>query len=211
MRRPRGRHLGHVAATCVIAAAMVLVAGATATAAHVNRTVGPYTILVVLIEEPFFTTNRAGFEFFVNDDAGRVAGLDTSLTAEAIGPSRHLPLAISPAGADGGYDVERHLDGRPFDPGTSGGWSLRLRGSIRGLVIDESFGLVFPSYPRVATGQAPSAPPVPSAPDRMNPLLPIGGLILAGLGVVRVVRGNRRRQVAPTTVAPALPVGQGPG
>jgi len=45
------------------------------TAAHVNRTVGPYALLVVLVEEPVYADNHAGFEFWARKDSVPVLGL----------------------------------------------------------------------------------------------------------------------------------------
>jgi hypothetical protein len=41
---------------------------ASGVSAHVNRTVGPYAILVILVEEPTYEDNHAGFEFWVRRD-----------------------------------------------------------------------------------------------------------------------------------------------
>ena len=44
---------------------LLALGAATVAQAHVNRQVGPYTILVILVEEPTFEDNHAGFEFWV--------------------------------------------------------------------------------------------------------------------------------------------------
>src|SRR5260221_6630388 len=150
------------------AVAAPLVAGMLMTApltvsAHVNRVVGPYTFFIVLIEEPFFATNRAGFEFWVHDGARPIEGLDGTLKAQAINSTRNVDLVVSPVNDRGFYDVEIGMDEKPFDPGGGGQWSLRLIGSVEGLAVDESFVTNFPAYPRLA-GAAPSGSSAMPAP-----------------------------------------------
>jgi hypothetical protein len=82
-------------------------------AAHVTRVVGHYTFLVVLIEEPYFQDNHAGFEFWVRDGDRAVDGLDRTLHAEAIGHGTVVKLSISPRNDRAFYDA-------PFYPGIGG-------------------------------------------------------------------------------------------
>ena len=99
------------AARVALAAALALatLVVPSAVSAHVNRTVGPYTFLVVLVEEPYFATNHAGFLFWVHDGDTPVAGLDRTLHAQAIGHGRTVDLQVAPDGAllvsddEGGY------------------------------------------------------------------------------------------------------------
>jgi hypothetical protein len=179
-----------VGAGLALAAALGSLATPPTMAAHVNRTVGPYTILVVLVEEPFFATNHAGFEFWVSDAAGYVAGLDKSVAATATAGSQSEPLAVSTETDRHSYVIDRNAVNVPFDPGRGGAWTLELRGNIEGLAIDESFDTTFPAYPRVASGQPVPSVVSPAQADATTPLLPIAGLIFASFAVVRIVRGN---------------------
>jgi hypothetical protein len=149
-------------------------------AAHVNGVAGPYTLLVVLIEEPYYATNRAGFEFWVREGDRPVTGLDRTLTARAIGSTGQVDLAVSPLNERGFYDVETGLDGKAFDPGKGGSWTLRLSGAIEGLPIDKSFAVTFPSYPRIAL--APQPVPVTASAPLDGGLPIVSGALLAGLG-----------------------------
>jgi hypothetical protein len=63
--------------------------------AHVNGVVGPYTFLVVLIEEPYYATNRAGFDFWVREGDRPVESLDRTLKAKAISSTQRVDLAVS--------------------------------------------------------------------------------------------------------------------
>jgi len=71
--------------------------------AHVNGVVGPYTFLVVLIEEPYCATNRAGFEFRVREGDRPVTGLDRTLSAQAINSTQRVDLEVSPLNDRGFY------------------------------------------------------------------------------------------------------------
>jgi hypothetical protein len=126
-------------------------------AAHVNRTVGPYTILVVLVEEPFYQDNHAGFEFWVHRGTEVMTGLEQSLHATASGHGTTVTLPMSPLGPDGFYVLDRTADGTAFDPLSGGAWTLTLTGSIDGTDVRTTFPVMFPSYPRVASPAAPAA------------------------------------------------------
>lgn len=175
-----------------VAAGLVLVPASVS--AHVNRVVGPYTFLVVLIEEPYFQDNHAGFQFWVRDQDRPIGDLDTTLQAFAIGPAGSVPLTISPRVANGFYQVA-------FYPGDSVRYSLRLVGTVEALAIDESFAVVFPTYPRVADGTAgaaaPTVPvPVAAATNSDLPLIALGSTAaLAAFGVVALTIGHRRRRI----------------
>jgi hypothetical protein len=167
-----------------------------AAAAHVNRTVGPYTFLVVLVEEPYFTSNHAGFEFWVHRGDTAVAGLDQTLHAQAIGHGRRVDLLISPIDQDGLYTVDRGLDLQPFDPAGGGDWSLRLTGSVEGTAIDEAFAVQFPAYPRVGTVKPATtgAAAAPSADGELVP--PYLVLLLLGVGALVAVRSLRHGRIS---------------
>jgi hypothetical protein len=169
----------------------VLVAMPGRVSAHVNRVVGPYTFLVVLVEEPYFATNHAGFEFWVHKQRTVVAGLDQTLHATAIGHGTTVELAISPLNVRGFYVVDRRLSGQPFDPKGGGTWSLRLTGTIEHLQVDETFRVTFPSYPRVGSVVAPSIGS--AAPPTAIAWVAAAGaaLILGMIGGLIVIRRRR--------------------
>src|SRR5437773_6193798 len=123
----------------VAAAALWVAALAPAVAAHVNRTLGPYTILVILVEEPTFDDNHAGFQFWVRKGDVPITGLERTVHALAIGHDRRVELAVPPLAGSGFYVLDRSLDGAPFDPMGGGAWTLFLTGSIEGTPLDASF------------------------------------------------------------------------
>jgi hypothetical protein len=161
-------------------------------AAHVTRVVGPYTFLIVLIEEPYFQDNHAGFEFWVRDGDRAVDGLDRTLHAEAMGHGAAVvELSISPRNDRGFYDA-------PFYPGSGGPYSLHLTGSIERTAIDQLFLVTFPAYPRAPTRRAAvnrSAAQVQSDPAGGSMTAAFAGAI-AGLvvlsGIAFVIVRRRR-------------------
>jgi hypothetical protein len=160
-------------------------------AAHVTRVVGPYTFLIVLIEEPYFQDNHAGFEFWVRDGDRAVDGLDRTLHAEAIGHGAVVKLSISPRNDRGFYDA-------PFYPGSGGPYSLHLTGSIEGMAIDQLFLVNFPAYPRAPTRSAAanrSAAQVQSDPGGGSMTVLFAGAMagLAFLSAIAFVIVRRRR------------------
>src|SRR5207249_4544247 len=74
--------------------------------AHVNRIVGKYLIFLVLIEEPTFQDNTAGFEFWVRDGERPIQGLDETLHAAVVGSGGSQLPSVEPMNARGFYDVE---------------------------------------------------------------------------------------------------------
>jgi hypothetical protein len=181
--------------TCAIEALIVLAAFLVAppsVSAHVNGVLGPYTFLVVLIEEPYYATNRAGFEFWVREGDRPIEGLDRTLNAQAISSTQRIDLVVSPRNDRGFYDVETGLSGQAFDPGSEGSWTLRLIGTIEGLPVDKSFGVTFPRYPRVSPVE-PSAISGGSAPDNGLLLVATGGLLMGAVGVLVLGVHSRRR------------------
>jgi hypothetical protein len=173
--------------------------------AHVNRQVGPYTILVILVEEPTFDDNHAGFQFWVRRDQQPIVGLERSVHAEASGHGQHVALRIPPIGGGGFYVLDRTGDGAAFDPLGGGAWSLHLWGDIEGTPLDEDLPVTFPSYPRIGAPNAVAqraATPSPAAPPNawLVLLLPasLGG-VLAAIGISRRIR---LRPVPPTLEQP---------
>jgi hypothetical protein len=190
-----------VRAILAVAAALWVAALAPGVAAHVNRTVGPYTILVILVEEPTFEDNHAGFQFWVRKDGVPITGLEQSVHAVAIGHDRRVELAVPPLAGSGFYVLDRSADGAPFDPMGGGAWTLFLTGSIEGTPLDASFPVIFPSYPRVAVADAPpAAAAVPAAgaslPGGLAIVIPVAALAaLSGIALLALAR--RRRPGAP--------------
>jgi hypothetical protein len=155
-------------------------------AAHVTRLVGPYTFLIVLIEEPYFQDNHAGFEFWVRDGHRGIDGLDRTLEAEAIAPGgATVKLTIGPRNDRGFYDA-------PFYPGSGGQYWLHLAGSVEGMPIDERFLVTFPPYPRTpmissAEAEAGTGTSIPAGAAA----LALGAAIAVGFWVVRRRRWTR--------------------
>lgn len=149
-----------------------------------NRTVGPSTVLVVLIGEPYFQDNRAGFRFWVKDGERNVDGLETTLHAQASHGSVVESLVIEPPDSEGFHIVERAPEGSPFDPHGGGDWDLRLVGTIEGLPVDESFRSTLPVYPRVG-GSGFTPPAASPAFDPSN--LPLPGILAMATGGVAIV------------------------
>jgi hypothetical protein len=155
--------------------------------AHVNREVGPYTFLVVLIEEPFFRDNRAGFQFWVRDHGRPIDELDSTLHAFAVSAAGSVPLTITPRVANGFYEAE-------FYPGDGTGYSLRLVGFVEDRAVDESFAVTFPTYPRVAIGIAGDGSqavevPVAAANDSNFVLVGLGLTAVLAVGGILLRRG----------------------
>jgi hypothetical protein len=166
-------------------------------AAHVTRVVGRYTFLIVLIEEPYFQDNRAGFEFWVRDGDRPVDGLDRTLRAEAIGHGAAVSLPISPRNQRGFYDA-------PFYPGSGRKYSLHLSGSVEGTPIDELFPVTFPAYPRAASIGAASAP-ASLQPDMAGPAT----VLVAGAAVALVVLSATALVIARRRRLRTMPPGSG--
>jgi hypothetical protein len=186
--------------------AVLLLATPLTVTAHVNRVVGPYTFFVVLIEEPFFATNRAGFEFWVHEGSRPVQGLDHTLKAQAINSTRQVDLAVSPINDRGFYDVEFDLFAKPFNPGSGGNWTLRLFGTVEGLSVDEPFATTFPAYPRVAAASPVAA--AAQAPSAVDDGLPIAVAFapVVGLGMACLAFWQRRRRTPRHPIALARPI-----
>jgi hypothetical protein len=195
-RRSRVFMHGTAAAAVVLSAAVL----APSVAAHVNRTVGPYTILVILVEEPTFQDNHAGFQFWVRKGDVPIAGLEQTVHAVAIGHDAQVELTVSPLDASGFYVLDASTGGIPFDPRGGGAWTLFLTGSIEGTALEASFPVVFPSYPRVAVADAPpagaTAPAASGSFTGLAWLIPAGALVaLGGFALLAIIR--RRPPGAP--------------
>jgi hypothetical protein len=117
-----------------VAAALVLATGvALPAAAHEERELGEFTIVVGFIEEPVFVGARSGLEFFVSRGDEPVQGLEETLQAEVLAADQTRVLPISPRlGQAGAYESI-------FFPTAAGPYTFRIFGSIEGTAIDESF------------------------------------------------------------------------
>jgi hypothetical protein len=174
--------------------------------AHVNRVVGPYTILVILVEEPFFVSNHAGFQFWVHRGDMAVSGLEKTLSAEATGHGVTESLRIAPPNATGFYQVDVQTSGAAFDPKGGGAWSLRLFGVIERTRVDEAFKTTFPGYPRTTSGgtapQHPSASPTPTSGFPVP--LGLAGLAVVVAAIAGVLVATRRRRAKQSLAEPAM-------
>jgi hypothetical protein len=204
MSTHRSRPTRAIAAAAAALAAIVWAGAAPPdVAAHVNRTVGPYTILVVLVEEPVFADNHAGFQFWVRKDEVPILGLEGSIKAVASGHGEQFDLKVPPIDGTGFYVLDHTTDGAVFNPQGGGAWTLVLSGTIDGTPVAATFPVTFPSYPRVgvagqgAAANAATAPPAPPAPSTSTLLIAIVSVLLAGAAVLAFV-GRRRRASRPT-------------
>ncbi|GEM_PF-4925274 len=191
-------------AAAALSAIVWVGASASGVAAHVNRTVGPYTILVVLVEEPVYANNHAGFQFWVRKNEVPILGLESSIKAVATGHGQQLDLTVPPIDGTGFYVLDHTTDGAAFDPQGGGAWTLVLSGSIDGTPMDVSFPVTFPSYPRIGApdqgaAMSPNAAAVTS-PASAAPtwLIAIAAAVVVGmLGLAML--GRRRRKGASAT------------
>ncbi len=195
LRRP-------VATALLLATASVVLA--LPVAAHEQRAVGDYTMIVGLIDEPVFTGQKSGLEFSVmSGDEEPVTGLEETLQAQVSyqGQTRDLPLSAR-FGQAGWYESV-------FFPTAAGPYTFRIFGSIEGTVIDESFTSGPDTFSEVEDAQSGQFPVVlapqsevaadarrgAQAADQVPLALGIGGLgMLIGLiGVGLALAGRRRR------------------
>jgi hypothetical protein len=206
MSSHRPRHAWALPAAAAALSAIVWVgAAAPEVAAHVNRTVGPYTILVVLVEEPVYADNHAGFQFWVRKNEVPILGLESSIKAVATGHGEQLDLKVPPIDGTGFYVLDHTTDGAAFDPQGGGAWTLVLNGAIDGTPVDATFPVTFPSYPRVGVadqGTAANAATTPATSPALSTLpllIAIAGVVLAG-GAVLALVGRRRKAARPARV-----------
>ena len=124
------RIIGRAAALAV--ALFALTAGAAM--AHEVREVGEYTFVVGFIDEPVFTGQKSGLEFFVTRGEDQpVEGLEETLQAQVIYGSDTRDIPISPRfGEPGAYESV-------FFPTAAGPYTFRIFGEIEGEPFDEDF------------------------------------------------------------------------
>jgi hypothetical protein len=176
-----------------LVAALALLAALPATAAaHVNRTAGPYILLLVLVEEPVFTDNHAGFQFWVRKEGVPITGLERTLHARATGHGAGLDMVVPPVDGLGFYVLDRTVNGTAFDPLGGGPWTLELTGDIEQTPVDVTFPVVFPAYPRIGAAEPQAAGAQARVQDRSGSLPWALAVVVAGLGLVLVVEARRR-------------------
>lgn len=121
--------------------------------AHESREVGEHTFVVGFIDEPVFTGQKSGLEFFVSHgEAEPVEGLEETLQAQVTFGGDTRDLEISPRfGEPGAYESV-------FFPTAAGPYTFRLFGEVEGEPFDESFTSgpeTFSEVEELAGGQFP--------------------------------------------------------
>ena len=124
-----------------------------ATLAHESREVGEHTFVVGFIDEPVFTGQKSGLEFFVSHgEEEPVEGLEETLEAQVTFGSETRDLEISPRfGEPGAYESV-------FFPTAAGPYTFRIFGEVEGEPFDESFTSgpeTFGEVEELAGGQFP--------------------------------------------------------
>ena len=123
----------HRIGRAAVLAAALLTLSAGIALAHEEREVGDYTFVVGFIDEPVFTGQKSGLEFFVSRGEEPVEGLEETLQAEVTFGSQTRDLEISPRfGEAGAYESV-------FFPTAAGPYTFRIYGEVEGSTIDESF------------------------------------------------------------------------
>jgi hypothetical protein len=138
--------------SAVLAAALVTLS-TTAVLAHEVREVGAYTFVVGFIDEPVFTGQKSGLEFFVSTgEEEPVEGLEETLEAQVSFEGQTRDLEISPRfGEAGAYESV-------FFPTAAGPYTFRIFGEVEGEPFDQSFTAgpeTFGEVEELAGGQFP--------------------------------------------------------
>jgi hypothetical protein len=122
-----------VGRAAVLAAALVALS-AGAAVAHEVRDVGDHTFVVGFIDEPVFTGQKSGLEFFVSHSGEEpVGGLEETLRAQVTFGDQTRDLEISPRFSEpGAYESV-------FFPTAAGPYTFRIFGEVEGEPFDESF------------------------------------------------------------------------
>jgi hypothetical protein len=133
VERVPGGTMTHRIGRAAVLAAAVLALSAGAALAHEEREIGDYSFEVGFIDEPVFTGQKSGLEFFVMNGDEPVEGLEATLEAEVRFGSQTRDLEISPRfGEPGAYESV-------FFPTAAGPYTFRIYGDLEGTAIDESF------------------------------------------------------------------------
>jgi hypothetical protein len=124
----------HRIGRAAVVAVALLALTASAALAHEVREVGEHTFVVGFIDEPVFTGQKSGLEFFVSHgEEEPVEGLEETLEAEVTFGSQTRALEISPRfGEPGAYESV-------FFPTAAGPYTFRIFGEVEGEPFDESF------------------------------------------------------------------------
>jgi hypothetical protein len=123
----------HRIGRAAVLAAALLALTVSATLAHEEREVGDYAFVVGFIDEPVFTGQKSGLEFFVSSGEEPVEGLEETLETEVTFGSQTRELEISPRfGEAGAYESV-------FFPTAAGPYTFRIYGDLEGSAIDETF------------------------------------------------------------------------
>lgn len=140
--------IGRVAVLSVALAALTTGAAL----AHESRDVGEYTIVVGFIDEPVFSGDKSGLEFFVSRGEEPVEGLEETLEAEVTAGGETRELEVGPRfGEAGAYESV-------FYPTASGQYTFHIFGQIGDQPFDEEFTSgpdTFHEVQEVTSGQFP--------------------------------------------------------
>jgi hypothetical protein len=186
-----------------VAGAALAVSAVGSVSAHEHRTVAGYSVLVGWRDEPTFTGVRNAIQVFINDGKGKaVDDLGDTLKVWLIykdntsAPQTPMP-AFDPdtgMGTEGEYDVA-------IIPMKAGTYTVHLKGTIRGAVVDEKFTSSDTTFANVDDRNSVQFPgglekaPKPDAPMKMGGAVGIVAVPLALLlGGARYARRYRRRQ-----------------
>jgi len=181
-----------------LGAAVAVALGLLATTAgaalgHEERPVGPYTLVVGLIDEPVFVGQKSGLELFVGRGAGEsgepVEGLETTLQATVIQGDDERDLALGPRfDAPGWYESV-------FIPTRAGAYTFHITGTVEGMAVDETFTSSpdgFSEVEEVSSAQFPvQLPAAAELADQAKRGADAAGLVpvALGLGVAGLVAG----------------------
>jgi len=185
----------------VLAAALTTIVGIGTASAHEERELGDYSVEVGFRNEPVFTGEESGLEFFVNRGGQPVEGLEDTLQAQVTFGADTRDLEVTATfGEPGAYQAI-------FFPTAAGQYTFRIYGTIEDLDVDEEFTSgpdTFGDVRDVTSGQFPiqfpaTADVVRDAEAGANAAtmaiaaLVVGGLgLLAGLIALGLVVARRR-------------------
>jgi hypothetical protein len=136
----------------LLATLVTAIALASPVAGHGGREVAGYAFTVGFMNEPVFTGQSSGLEFFVARDEQPVEGLEETLTAEVSHGGSTRQLELSPRFGEAGWYQS------VFFPTAAGRYAFRIHGTIDGTEVDETFtsGVDgFGDVAEVAGGQFP--------------------------------------------------------
>jgi hypothetical protein len=181
---------------------LLLLYGPQAALGHEQRDVAGHSFVVGFADEPVFTGQKSGLEFFVTLSEQPVEGLEQTLQAEVIYQDQRRDLPLSPRfGEPGWYESI-------FFPTAAGPYTFRIFGDLAGQQIDEEFTSgpeTFSEVEEQTSGQFPVelAPPAElsedarrgaEAADQVLLALALGGAgLVAGVIGIGLALAARRR------------------